>query len=201
LNGRGLTYHYRELEPEERFRLAIEAVAREDDRELARLADSVPMYHYSISDPAYMDRVAACREIALTFGLEMGPLATALRILQSTRTIFADRYAADVAREVHEELGVKSGLEKTIAERRTHVGELLAEEEAELRSRAAASYGAFREVCAEMGLAPKVVLRAHIGPLADQLGVDELDGVEPDKEARAGWGKIFRRMWQKAVEQ
>jgi hypothetical protein len=51
LNGRSLANRYGSLDADERFRLAIEACARDDDRELKRLADSVPMYVYDISDP------------------------------------------------------------------------------------------------------------------------------------------------------
>jgi hypothetical protein len=45
---------------------------------------------------------------------------------------------------VHQEFGVDVGLEKTIAASREGVAEQITKEEGQIRSRAAASYGAFR---------------------------------------------------------
>jgi orotidine-5'-phosphate decarboxylase len=91
-----------------------------------------------------MDRVQASREIALILALDLGPHAMALRILRATRETFADRYADAIAHEVHQEFGVDVGLEKTIAASREGVAEQITKEEGQIRSRAAASYGAFR---------------------------------------------------------
>jgi hypothetical protein len=73
LSGKGLVRHYDELDPEERFRFAIEARARGDRRELKRLADTCPMKCFRISDPADMDRVDASRDIATALALDLGP--------------------------------------------------------------------------------------------------------------------------------
>jgi hypothetical protein len=202
LNGRGLVRHYNAIGPEERFRLAIEARSRGDDRELRRLAESVPMRLFWISDPAYMERCAASRDIATALALELPPLAVALRVLRATREAFAERIAVGIGHEVHKEFGSPDfGLERTIASSREGIAERFAGEDAAVLSRGAAVLEAFREVCGEMGLLPETVLHAHLGPMVDQLALEEFDGAEPHKHARGEWGELMQRLWRERARQ
>jgi hypothetical protein len=193
LNGKGLVRHYDALDAEERFRLAIEARAR-DDVELDRLASSVPMVAYKISDPEYTDRVHASREVAAAVALDLRPLAAELRMLRATRAL-AGTVAAAVAHEVHEETP-EVPLEEASSAALAAAERSFAEAEGQVRSRAAAVFEAFRRVCREMRLEPEVVLRAHLGPLVDEFGLDELAGVKPDKKTLAGWSEVFTRAWR-----
>jgi hypothetical protein len=58
-----------------------------------------------------------------------------------------------------------------------------------------------RSAAKEMGLDPELVLRAHLGPLVDQLELEELDAVKPDRNACAAWGEVFTGVWRKRVEE
>jgi hypothetical protein len=80
-NGNALAHRYPLLEPDERFRLALEAAARGDDVERERLVASCPMVALEASDPFYLDRVEASRELATAAVLELGPIAAQLRLL------------------------------------------------------------------------------------------------------------------------
>ncbi len=54
---------YDRFDPEERFRLTLEALARGDEREAKRLSESCPLRTYMIKDLAYCDRLRASRQI------------------------------------------------------------------------------------------------------------------------------------------
>lgn len=60
---------YQHLTPEERFRLALEALARDDEEEMDRLGRTCPRKNYSLRDPAFTDRLDASRFIAYGFSL------------------------------------------------------------------------------------------------------------------------------------
>lgn len=55
---------YDRLQPDERFRLVLEAAAREDLGDLAQLANSCPRRVCEASDPEYVGRIAAVSKIA-----------------------------------------------------------------------------------------------------------------------------------------
>jgi hypothetical protein len=59
----GLKSVYERLYPEERFRLALGAVARDDLDDLAHLVNGCPRRAYSAPDRNYGDRIAATSEI------------------------------------------------------------------------------------------------------------------------------------------
>jgi len=192
VNGRRLSDHYAVLDPQERFRLALEAGARGDDEERELLVSSAAMCSYRITDPAYQDRVDASRELALAVALDLGPRLSQLRLIRAAREALPRAVALGV------ECGLRSsgGEAPTPEEVREVVDETLAETlgelESQLRSRAAAVLAAFREVCrADMGLDAETVLSAHLGPLlVVQLAIDELKGVKPDDTA------LDRRVFQ-----
>jgi hypothetical protein len=68
-----LAKFYEYLTPEERFRLFIEAMAREDAGECRNLDNSCPREVYEMNDLAYQDRVKASEEIALLACLDLAP--------------------------------------------------------------------------------------------------------------------------------
>ena len=63
MSKKGLHRHYDKLEPEERFRLDMLAMARGDLEESERLTRSCPKYTYTMNDRAYTGRWKATVEI------------------------------------------------------------------------------------------------------------------------------------------
>ena len=54
-NTMALAKHYDQLEPEERLAAVLSAMARRDEPEATRLADSCPRGSYTCGDPAFFD--------------------------------------------------------------------------------------------------------------------------------------------------
>ncbi len=67
-NG-GLKRLYDRLKPEERFRLALEALARDDEEELDRLGRTCPRKTYSQIDAEYLDLLEASSRVADQFAI------------------------------------------------------------------------------------------------------------------------------------
>jgi hypothetical protein len=174
LNWRALSRHYYELDGTERFRLALEAAARDDERERERLRDTAPMRRYKITDPAYMDRVDASRQLAVTFAL----------------------FALPASAELHGWL--------RCARDHLHEGSPVDAVPADVLARMAdvsACYAAFGRVCREeMGLEPGAVLRAHLDPLVNVNHLEKLEdlgGAALDPAAVERWAEVFRQGWEK----
>jgi hypothetical protein len=195
----GIVHRYDRLEPDERFRAALEAEARGDGREVERLVQTCPRLIYTLDDVAFTDRVDAARGMAMAVAIDLGPRLANLRMLAATRealphavALGVDVGAADPGELTPED--VADIVDETM-------GKAFDEVEKHLRSQAAAVHEAFARVCREqMGVEPETVLKATLGPLyLDLLGFDQLDGAEPDREALAAWREMFARKWRKRV--
>jgi hypothetical protein len=81
--------YYDRLRPEERFRLVIEALAREDEEECGRLARSCPKRNYAISDAAYEDRLRASEELTILVCLDLAPRLAKLEMLRAFSEVLA----------------------------------------------------------------------------------------------------------------
>jgi hypothetical protein len=206
----GLVHRYDRLEPHERFRAALEATARGDEEEHDRLWDTCPMRHYSMTDAAFTDRWRASGYLAMAVAIDLGPRLANLRMLAAVRETLPKMMALDVDGVAAGEDGLKLGWLPgddglNPAEVREVVDETLGwlfrETEDHIRSEAAAVYGAFSGLCrTEIGLEPELVLRAFLGPLHHEaLGLEELDGAEPDQEALSMWSEMFARKWAERV--
>jgi hypothetical protein len=66
MTDKTLKTFYPRLRPDERFRLAVEAAAREDWREVGLLSGSCPTHMYYATDFAYRSRLLAAEYIALS---------------------------------------------------------------------------------------------------------------------------------------
>ena len=66
-----LSRHYDKLTAEERFRLVLEAKARDDTAELERLKRTCPTKTYSMSDAAYGDRYEWSELLVLVVALDL----------------------------------------------------------------------------------------------------------------------------------
>jgi hypothetical protein len=79
----GLRKFYEYLTPEERFRLFIEARAREDAGECRNLEKSCPKLVYEMNDADYQDRVRASEKITTLTCLDLAPRVIKLRMLMA----------------------------------------------------------------------------------------------------------------------
>jgi hypothetical protein len=199
LKQNGLIHRYDRLEPGERFQATLEAAARGDEEEYDRLWDTCPMRHYSMTDAAFTDRWRAASTLATAVAVDLGPRLAKLRIRAAVRETLPHAVALGVDHGVPDpgELGpedVERIVEKTL-------GHAFDRAQEHIRSQAAAVYEAFCRVCREeLRVAPKTVLRAFLGPLHhDALGLDQLDGAEPDEEALGEWREMFARKWRERV--
>jgi hypothetical protein len=195
LNGRGLSRHYGELDPAERFRLVLAAGARGDDRECERLVTTCPRFGYKMSDAAYLDRVEASDDMAVAVALDLAPRMAQLRMLAVTSDLVARAMGAGAAL-ADEEAG--AAVEDAARPVLVKTFDAAAEQ---VRAEAAAVYEAFGQVCrSEMGLEPETVLRAHLyGPYLETLGLDQLEGAKPDKTTVRQWRDMFERKWRRRL--
>ena len=195
----GLVHRYCHLGPEERFRAAMEAGARDDRRELERLVQSCSRLVYTCDEFAFTDRVDVARTMAIAVALDLGPRLAKLKMVAAVRETLPHAVAigVDAGAEEPGELtpeDVSRIVEETL-------GRAFDKAEDWLRSQAAAVLAAFGEVAREhMGLEPEVVLRSTLGPLLlEQLDLSEVEGAEPDEEALAAWREMFARKWRDRV--
>src|SRR5215210_2610088 len=73
---------YDRLTAEERFRLVLEAAAREDEREAERLANTCPRKAYRINDPAFTERLRASQLISSYICAELMEVLGALQTIK-----------------------------------------------------------------------------------------------------------------------
>jgi hypothetical protein len=73
---------YDRFDPEERFRLTLEALARGDDQEAKRLSGSCPLRTYTMKDLTYSARMRASRQITTVFCLDLARILAGLRRIE-----------------------------------------------------------------------------------------------------------------------
>jgi hypothetical protein len=78
---------YDRFTPEERFRLTLEALAREDEQEAERLWESCPRRTYTMNDAAYGDRMRTGLQITMAICLDLAPHLAKLRMIEAFRMI------------------------------------------------------------------------------------------------------------------
>jgi hypothetical protein len=193
---------YHQLTPSERFRLVLEASARDGEEERARLVRLCPRKTYTMTDLAFTDRCDASRDLAVAIALDLGHRVAQATMLRASRESL--RRALGLGLEVVAEVGDEERPTDEEADRASEpLVAALAELEQDIKRKAAAVLVAFGEVCrSQMALKPAVVLRAHLGQLGvEQLRLDELEGVEPEEEAVDLWRERFERKWREFIEQ
>jgi hypothetical protein len=205
-NDNGLSHRYHLLEPHERFRAALEAAARGDDRERQRLVDTCPQRTYRMTDADYLDRVDASRDLALGVVIAIAPDLAQARMLTPIAELTAQAVAVTMACHVLADVRRDADPDKVVTDFDAAVAQELPKAKdtpmyrgletvrAEQLAKAAAAYTAFSEVCRdELGVEPTVVLAAHVGEaFVAELGLDQLDGVKPGKFVDK-WREVFRR--------
>ncbi len=76
---------YDRFTPDERFRLAIEALVRGDEEEVQRLRDTCPREIYRMTELAYRDRIMRSMEMTMGVCLDLVPLLAQLKMVEAFR--------------------------------------------------------------------------------------------------------------------
>src|SRR5919112_4891607 len=84
---------YDRFDPDERFRLVLEAAARRYEEEIERLRDTCPRAEYSAIDIAYSDRISSSLKITMMLCHVLAPSLTKIRTLAAFRKALS--YAFD----------------------------------------------------------------------------------------------------------
>jgi hypothetical protein len=87
MSKNGLHRHYDKLEPEERFRLDVLAMARGDKVESERLTRSCPRRSYTMTDLAFSGRWSAAVEISSITFMELEKHLAKLQIVEAFRVM------------------------------------------------------------------------------------------------------------------
>ena len=82
---KGLQRHYDRLEAEERFRLDVLAMAREDSRESERLVSSCPRFSYTMNEVGFVERWRGAIDITLRVYVPLGEQLAKLRMIDAFR--------------------------------------------------------------------------------------------------------------------
>jgi len=85
VSNKGLHRHYDRLTPEERFRLDVLAMAREDSLESERLVASCPRFSYTMNDVGFAERWRSAIEITLRVYIPLGEQLAKLQMIDAFR--------------------------------------------------------------------------------------------------------------------
>ena len=85
MSKNGLHRHYDRLDAEERFRLDVLAMAREDSQESERLVTSCPRYSYTMNDMGFVERWRSATEITLRIYIPLGEQLAKIRMIDAFR--------------------------------------------------------------------------------------------------------------------
>src|SRR5829696_129067 len=85
MSKNGLHRHYNRLDAEERFRLDVLAMAREDSRESERLLASCPRFAYTMNDAGFVERWRSAIEMTLRIYIPLGEQLARLQMIDALR--------------------------------------------------------------------------------------------------------------------
>ena len=112
MTAKALKNLYPRLRPDERFRLAVDAVARKDWDDLGLLSGSCPIYAYRATDVAYSSRLDAAGYVALYVGnllfraeRELAGPALGLGLLEDMRALMMTELGSDGGEDTTIEAG------------------------------------------------------------------------------------------------
>jgi hypothetical protein len=99
----GLAKHYDRLEPSERFRLDVLAMARGDSLESDRLTRSCPRFTYTMNDRAFTGRWLGAMDMTLRIYVELGELLERLKTIELVRLLmpYSEEALRGAARDVY----------------------------------------------------------------------------------------------------
>jgi hypothetical protein len=224
----GLARHYDVLTAEERFRLVLQAFARDDRAEVDRLDRSCPRKTYTMSDAAYQERrdliapvvMAVCADLThYVAKLEVAAaLAWFARELRDRTNDKADsvadqlrRRATRAARRGHEPadgLSVEhaddwlESVSLLLGYAIDPLERLTSELSDEMARKAREVWDGFGRFCHdEVGLPPETVMGALLPPMVERLEAqrEALDAAEPDPAAVTEGSRTLARGWRRRL--
>jgi hypothetical protein len=103
MSKNGLHRHYDRLEPEERFRLDVLAMARGDAVESERLVSTCPKFAYRMNDRGFSGRWTGTMEITLRIYLELSRYLDKLQMSEAFRAVlpYAQRLTEETATQAY----------------------------------------------------------------------------------------------------
>jgi hypothetical protein len=87
MSKNGLHRHYHKLEPEERFRLDVRAMARGDMQESERLVNTCPRRIYTMTERGFGGRWSGATEITLRIYIPLGEQLAKLQMVDAFRVM------------------------------------------------------------------------------------------------------------------
>ena len=85
MSKNGLHRHYDRLDADERFRLDVLAMAREDSQESERLITSCPRFSYTMNEMGFVERWRSAIEITLRVYIPLGEQLAKLQMIDAFR--------------------------------------------------------------------------------------------------------------------
>jgi len=175
-----LKRNYSYLKAEERFKLSLEAIRREDSQEFDRLYTTCPCKEYSMQDSEYINRLHASERVAYIFALSWFCLLRkkdGAEMAITTNKLVAGRFEEGVLLGIETSGGsLKEGssIFKKLNEKLDHYDALIQEAEEALRHALASMKGLYLALfrfCREVDLKPEKML-AWVHPINE--GIEEL---------------------------
>jgi hypothetical protein len=227
VNLKGVQRLYDRFAPDERLRLAITALAREDDAEAERLGRSCPRKTYTATDPDYVDRLEASDGVTLCILAELLPHLAKLRMVAAFRLYgeyleglqedaaviaYLDGRAAGLAaarqgargrgtprRPADEDPGLAAATERA-AEHRRLFERLCDRLGARVAAEVRISWDAFGRFCRDdLGLEPEALVAAWARPALANLEEHRaaLEAAEPEAGAVDVLLDVLRYAWRR----
>ena len=225
----GLAKLYDTLTADERFRLTVEALAREDKPEIDRLHRSCPRRTYTRMDVGYTERYETGAVLTLASMVELAPRLAKLQMVEAFRVLgehlqnvgenaivmaylagFED--GAEAARQAEDRNGKHQKVEADEAvldawaaravQLRATIEALCDQLRDLLAVDARMSWDAFAEFCREeLGLAPETVVTAWARPLLPRLQAHRaaLDAAQSDAKDVETLATVLHWAWRREV--
>jgi hypothetical protein len=101
VKGNGMHRLYDQLEPDERFRLDVLAMARGDEQESERLVQTCPRHTYTMNDPGFTGRWIGINDITVRVYGDLARYTDKLQMIEVVRVIlpYSETFAQDAAFE------------------------------------------------------------------------------------------------------
>lgn len=195
---------YEQLTGEERFKLLMSAMARNDKEEADKLALTCPKKNYSMTDAAYVDRRDFSRVIALVFWCDLLveeravlSIESAIDVYKASIKTYVSAYEAGAANawriaKMEDELPLPFSKADELKEIPEEYTDLL-----EARKRSLKTYiVAFESFCEEIDI-PVEHLLSWFPPVIQALNTwrEKLTDVEPINELLELYLQIYRNNW------
>ncbi len=222
---------YDQLRSEERFRLVLEAAARQDQTEVERLAGTCPRYKYTSvrNDPAFADRIQASRQIAFCVCLMLTQMLAKLMVIRTYReciSILSTSLVNEFDRGFHK--GWEAGCEHTWLSAgltgsfpvegdddgggggggdggdRDDDEDELAEGAQALVTEIQTIWEAFSRFCrVEMGEEPETVLLAWVPPMVGWIegALNTADAVQVDADLLLEYERALTNAWREFLRE